>query len=193
MTSPDPEIDGGLRWIRGWIRPLDPPLDPPSDPPWIHLDPSWIHLVPGVVPTLRPTLQPTSRKSNPPRNRLHGRETRLGTDFTAEKPGRLPKKVLSRAVQRKHPFPSHDEDLACVTMGNFFVPIELRCLFLRESLPSLPTNKTLLLFPRKAVGAFFPTKAQDGFSHHNRTLLANSQRSRPTDDPDLVSLSFAPL
>ena len=38
-------------------------------------------------------------------------------------------------------------------MGNFFVPIELCCVFLRESLPSLPTNKTLLLFPRKAVGA----------------------------------------
>ena len=163
----------------GWIRPLEPGLHPgriqPRNQPLNHL-------VPGVVPTLPPTLEPTSRKRNPPWNRLHGRETRPPS-----------KNVMSQSVQRKHPFPSHDEDLACVTMGNFFVPIELRCLFLRESLPSLPTNKTLLLFPRKAVGAFFPTKAQDGFSHHNRTLLANSQRSRPTDDPDLVSLSFTPL
>ena len=122
-----------------WIRPLERGLDPgriqPRNQPLNHL-------VPGVVPTLPPTLEPTSRKRNPPWNRLHGRETRPPS-----------KNVMSQSVQRKHPFPSHDEDLACVTMGNFFVPKKLCCVFLRESLPSLPTNKTLLLFPRKAVGA----------------------------------------
>ena len=135
MTSLDPDIDGGLPWFRGWFRTLEPGLEPGRKQPRNHL-------VPGVVPTLPPTLEPTSRKRNPPWNRLHGRETRPPS-----------KNVMSQSVQRSHPFPSHDEDLACVTMGNFFVPIELCCVFLRESLPSLPTNKTLLLFPRKAVGA----------------------------------------
>ena len=190
MTSPDPEIDGGLPWIRGvdpaaGTRPgsrQDPAQEPTPKPPGSRGGSDPATNLGTDFTEEKPALEPTSRKRNPPRNRLHSRETRPPS-----------KKVTSPAVQRKHPFPSHDEDLACVTMGNFFVPIELRCVFLRESLPSLPTNKTLLLFPRKAVGAFFPTKAQDGFSHHNRTLLANSQRSRPTDDPDLVSLSFAPF
>ena len=66
MTSPDPEIDGGLPWIRG----VDPA---PGTRPGSRQDPA-------QEPTPKP---PGSRGGSDP-------ATNLGTDFTEEKPALEP-------------------------------------------------------------------------------------------------------
>ena len=93
MTSPDPEIDGGLPWIRGvdpapGTRPgsrQHPAQEPTPKPPGSRggSDPA-TNL--GTDSTEeKPALGPTSRKRNPPWNRLHGRETRLKSLFWKER------------------------------------------------------------------------------------------------------------
>ena len=89
MTSPDPEIDGGLPWIRG--------VDPAAGTrPGSRQDPA-------QEPTPKP---PGSRGGSDPAtnwNRHHGRETRLGTDFTEEKPGSLPKMLCRKVYNASTP------------------------------------------------------------------------------------------
>ena len=79
MTSPDPEIDGGLPWIQG--------VDPAAGTrPGSRQDPA-------QEPAPKP---PGSRGGSDP-------ATNLGTDFTEEKPGRLPKMLCRKVYNESTP------------------------------------------------------------------------------------------